>query len=51
MMSGILKGRGFFGVAGKRRAKGFPLLVISAGSPSAIHAARHLRHPSTLEMD
>jgi hypothetical protein len=38
-MSGILNRRGFCGTAGNNRAKGFPLLVISTGSPSAIHEA------------
>jgi hypothetical protein len=39
MMSGILNGRGLSGVAGTSRAKTFPPLVISTGSPCVIHAA------------
>ena len=39
MISGILNRRGFSGTAGKRRANGFPLLVISTGSPSTSHEA------------
>jgi hypothetical protein len=38
MTSGILNRRFLSGTVGNNRAKGFPLLVISTCSPSAIHA-------------
>src|ERR1035437_388012 len=39
MMSALTSFRRFSGVAGTRRAKSLPALVISTGSPSEIHAA------------